>query len=110
MTMDRNLSQKSEAGKASSSQELGAPEQSGMGAGYSLSHDGGRRARIDPQRLTPTDIIALQRTIGNAAVQRMLAERPRPQPQAAPPAVLSKTQPTIQREIIDDESDEEGKE
>lgn len=118
--MDRNMSRTPQTGKSPLPQDQRASEKSEVSAVQRFSQDAGQRARIDPQRLTPTDVIALQRTIGNAAVQRLLADHTRPEPPVAPFAVrqsnpfapkaststLSKNQHTIQRVVIDDEEEE----
>ncbi len=53
-----------------------------------------------PARPTPQQILTLQRTIGNQAVQRLLANYHQPKPQrAAVPAPLTGHNPAVQRLI-----------
>ena len=50
-----------------------------------------QRAQIDPSRLTPTDVMALQRTIGNQAVVRLLGRSsPPPQSRRSPLVIQPK--------------------
>src|SRR5438045_73798 len=54
----------------------------------------GRNNKINPENLTPNKMLALQRTIGNKAVNRLLAARVKKQPAAGP---NKPPQPTVQR-------------
>ena len=44
-----------------------------------LSNGTAQRVRVDPNQLSTNDVMVLQRTIGNIAVQRILANRAQPQ-------------------------------
>lgn len=69
-----------------------------------------RRARVGVFDISPTQVLALQRTIGNYAVQRLLASsRPAPtSPSPSTPAIQPKpASNTIQRDT-DDEDDTES--
>jgi hypothetical protein len=54
-----------------------------------LAHEGVQRALHTPSALLAADVLALQHTVGNAAVQHILADRGAPQhPHPAPPLVV----------------------
>ena len=75
-----------------------------------------QRAQIDPERLTAADVIALQGTVGNAAVQRLLTgprtARRRPAPFVPVAAPRLHTAPAIQTALTvgpaDDRYEEEA--
>ena len=56
-----------------------------------------QRARIAPHTLTPTDILHLQRAIGNRAVQRLLVGVRQPMAGRVQPQVAQTNNPAIQR-------------
>ena len=49
---------------------------------------------LNPRVLTPADVLALQRIMGNRYVMRMLAQSTPPNPPSAGPALQSQTVPT----------------
>jgi hypothetical protein len=61
-----------------------------------------QRAQIDPQRLTPADVSALQRSIGNSAVADLLSSRRSASPsggQSAGQPVAQSAAPSVQRKL-----------
>src|SRR5262245_27896303 len=69
-----------------------------------LRHATIQRALASPRALSPADVLQLQRTIGNHAVQRIL--NPAPQPVASPrPGPLGRLQ-HIQRALADEAAQE----
>jgi hypothetical protein len=102
-------------GKAISSQQTSRPhsskESSTAGVQF-LGHDTVQRAYYAPGTLTPTDVIALQRSMGNQAVQRMLANRVQPSrpvmPVGAPPSRGQMIQPKLAVGPVGDKYEQEA--
>jgi hypothetical protein len=72
------------------------------GSGTALSR---RFAGIDPRKLQPAQVLQLQRTYGNQAVMRLLAQRkPAPTPTPAPvptPTPTPATESQVQRKVLE---------
>ena len=64
-----------------------------------LLHGTVQRAMTDASQLSPADVMALQRTVGNVAVQRLLADRAQQPTPAIPHAVRQSTGPVTQPKL-----------
>ena len=83
MSTDRRKLPTSAHARSAHARRVTQPRVAEMSAAHRAAQAVQQHARLTPYALTPDDVLALQRTVGNAAVNHMLAEQNPPREQLA---------------------------